>query len=89
MTIYCIMEEILCVEGIENVADMARRKRTLERVLAMAAAAGRKMPNCVVALQRLPQCSVKLHRWLPPVSLLDRIAWDAAMPRLSTLYATL
>ena len=83
-----ILEETLRVEGIENVAEMARRKKTLERVQAMAAAAGRKIPHCVVALQRLTQCSVKLLRWLRS-SLLDQLAWDAAPPRLRVLYATL
>jgi len=83
-----ILEEKLRLEGIENVAEIARRKKTLERMQAMAAAAGRKIPACVVVLQRLTQCSVKLLRWLRS-SLLDRLAWEAATPRLRTLYATL
>ena len=83
-----ILEEKLRLEGIENVAEIARRKKTLERMQAMAAAAGRKIPACVVVLQRLTPCSVKLLRWLRS-SLLDRLAWEAATPRLRTLYATL
>lgn len=83
-----IMDEKLRLEGIENVAEIARRQKTLARVQAMAAEAGRKIPSCVVALQRLTQCSVKLLRWLRS-SLLDRLTWDAATPRLRVLYATL
>lgn len=83
-----ILEERLRREGIENVAEIARRKKTLQRVQAMAAAAGRKIPDCVVLLQRLTQCSVKLLRWLRS-SLLDRLAWEAATPRLRALYTTL
>lgn len=82
------LEETLRLEGIENQAEIARRQNTLARVQAMAAAAGRKIPSCVVALQRLTQCSVKLLRWLRS-SLTDRLAWDAATPRLRALYATL
>lgn len=83
-----ILEETLKCEGIENVAEKARRRKTLERVQAIATAAGRIIPSCVVALQRLTQCSVKLLRWLRS-SLRDRLPWCAATARLRVLYATL
>lgn len=82
-----IVEETLRLEGIENVAEKARRHKTLAAAQAMAAAAGRKLPSCVAALQRLTQCSVKLLRWLRS-SLRDQLAWDASTPRLRELYAT-
>ena len=63
-TLIQILEETLRVEGIENLAGMARRKKSLERVQVMAAAAGRKRPHGVVALRHLTRASVKLLRWL-------------------------
>ena len=82
------VEEKLRREGIENEAEIARRQKVLVQMQADAADAGRKIPSCVLALQRLTQCSVKLLRWLRS-ALRNRLAWDAATPRLRHLYATL
>jgi len=82
------VEEKLRREGIENEAEIARRQKVLAQMQADAADAGRKIPSCVLALQRLTQCSVKLLRWLRS-ALRNRLAWDAATPRLRHLYATL
>lgn len=81
------VETRLKEEGIENVAELSRKAKELERTKRLAAKAGRKIPSPVVALQRLTQCSVKLLRWLRS-SIVDRLAWDAATPRLRALYAT-
>jgi Transposase DDE domain len=83
-----ILEETLRLDGIENLAEMARKRKVFAQAEAFATAAGRKFPSCVAALQRLTQCSVKLLRWLRS-SLADKLAWDAATPRLRELYATL
>ena len=83
-----IAEARLKVEGIENTAETARKRKTLAKAQELAAAAGRKIPSPVVALQRFTQHSVKSLRWLRS-SLADRLDWDAATPRLRLLYATL
>lgn len=83
-----ILEETLRLEGIENVAEIKRKRKVFAQAEAIAVAAGRKFPSCVAALQRLTQCSVKLLRWLRS-SLAGKLAWDAATPRLRELYATL
>ena len=49
-------------EVIENEAEIARKANGFALAQAVAAAAGRNMPNCVAALQRLTQCFVKLRR---------------------------
>lgn len=83
-----IVEEKLRLEGIQNQAELARKKKVLAEAQAEAEAAGRKIPSCVIALQRLTQSSVKLLRWLRS-SCQDGLAWEAATPRLRTLYAVL
>jgi Transposase DDE domain len=83
-----LVEARLLSEGIENQAELARKAKELARAQEQAAAAGRKLPSPVVALQRFTQRSVKLLRWLR-ASLLDKLTWDAATPRLQALYATL
>lgn len=75
-------------EGIENRAELDRKEKQFKVEILAAAKAGRKIPAPVLAIRRLTQRSVKLLRWLKS-SLLDRIAWDAATPRLRVLYATL
>jgi hypothetical protein len=82
------LEEKLRREGIENRAEILRRQKVLALMQAAAVAANRSIPACVLALQRLTQCSVKLLRWLRS-ALRDRLDWKAATPRLRTLYATL
>lgn len=83
-----LVDARLKAEGIENQAENRRRQETLAQAQKLAAAAGRKIPNPVVALQRLTQHSVKLLRWLRS-SFAYRLPWDAATPRLRALYATL
>lgn len=83
-----IVEEKLRLEGIQNEAELARKGKVLAQAQAKAAAAGRKFPSCVTALQRLTQCSVKLLRWLRS-GFKERLVWDAATPRLRALYAAL
>lgn len=82
-----IVEEKLRLEGIENEAELARKRKVLAQDQAAARAAGRTIPSCVLALQRLTQRSVKLLRWLRS-SFQDRLAWHTATPRLRALYAS-
>jgi hypothetical protein len=79
-----LLQERLRLEGIENHAEMDRQQKEFAKAQAFAAAAGRPLPTCVAALQRLTQCSVKLLRWLRS-SLDHRLAWHAATPRLRLL----
>jgi hypothetical protein len=83
-----LLQERLRLEGIENHAEIDRKQKEFAKAQAFAAAAGRPIPTCVAALQRLTQCSVKLLRWLRS-SLDHRLAWHAATPRLRLLYAQL
>ena len=82
------MEAQLQVEGIKNQAEIERKAQELVKAVATATEAGRKIPSPVLALQRLTQRSVKFLRWLRS-SLLDRLTWVAATPRLRRLYAEL
>ena len=83
-----IVEEKLRLQGIKNQAELARKTKVLAKAQAAALAAGRTLPACVTALQRLTQTSVKLLRWLRS-GFKERLAWDAATPRLRVLYALL
>jgi len=82
------VEEKLRLEGIKNQAELARKAKVLAKARATALAAGRTFSACVTALQRLTQTSVNLLRWLRS-GFKDRLAWDAATPRLHDLYALL
>ena len=82
------VETRLKEEGIENEAELNRKAQEFEKTQQLATQAGRKIPSPVVRLQRLTQRSVKLLRWLRS-SIVDRLAWDVATPRLRALYATL
>ena len=82
------LETRLKAEGIENVAELKRKAKELAKEVKTATAAGRKIPSPVTALQRFTQRSVKLLRWLRS-SLVDRLTWAVATPRLRTLYAEL
>ena len=83
-----LVEKRLKDDGIENEAELERKAKDLAKASEIAAKAGRKMPSPVATLQRLTQRSVKLLRWLRS-SLLDRLAWHTATPRLRVLYSTL
>jgi hypothetical protein len=75
-------------ERIEKEAELDRKEKQLQREILADAKARRKIPSPVLAIRRLTQRSVKLLRWLKS-SILDRIARDAATPRLRASYATL
>ena len=83
-----LVEMRLKEDGIENEAELARKAKELAITVEIATKAGRKIPGPVLAIQRHTQRSVKLLRWLRS-SLLDRLAWQAATPRLEALYAGL
>lgn len=83
-----LLEEKLRREGVENRAELKRKEKVLAATQELATAAGRRLPSCVVALQRLTQYSVKLLRWLRS-GLAHEEAWPAALARLTQLYATL
>jgi len=83
-----LLEEQLRREGIVNEAEIERRQQVLQAAQVVAHHAGRLIPSCVVALQRLTQRSVKLLRWLRSC-LAERLPWHAATPRLRDLYAEL
>ena len=58
-----LLEEKWKQEGIQHVAERQRKAKELAKAVAVAAQNQRKLPRPVSALQRLPQCSVKLLRW--------------------------
>ena len=70
--LFLLVEAKLKAEGIENEAELARKTKELAKAKEIAAKAGRKMPSPVLALQRFTQRSVKLLRWLSPVSWIGR-----------------
>jgi hypothetical protein len=75
--IIAFLEDKLRLEGIENQAEIQRKEKTFAQAQALATAAGRAIPSCVAALQRLTQSSVKLLRWLRS-SLDHRLDWHTS-----------
>ncbi len=83
------MEHKLAVqEAVVNQPDIQRHQKRLAEQKALTGNAGRSWPSTWETLLKPVQYSVKLVRWLRS-SILSRLAWTAALPRLRALYASL
>ena len=75
-------------EAVVNQPDIQRHQKRLAEQKALTGNAGRSWSSTWETLQKPVQYSVKLVRWLRS-SILSRLAWTAALPRLRALYASL
>ena len=83
-----IEEKLATQEGVINQPDFTRRAKRLAAQKAATQKAGRAWPSTWDTFLKPVQYSVKLIRWLRS-SILSRLAWTTAWPRLQALYAVL
>ncbi len=74
--------------GVANVAEDQRRDARQQQLREYLQATGREISSLVICARRATQRSVKFLRWLRH-ALHERLAEDAAVPRLKSLYASL
>ena len=74
--------------GVKNEAEEERRQQRVEQLKKSARRAGRELSSLRLSARRATQRSVKFVRWLRH-ALRENLAEDDAVPRLTSLYATL
>lgn len=83
------MEHLLATqEAVVNQPEIQRHQERLAEQKILTENAARSWPSTWETLLKPVQYSVKLVRWLRS-SILARLAWTAALPRLKALYAVL
>ena len=75
-------------QGVRDVAEDRRREKLAADLATKARRAGRVASSLVVGARRATQQSVKFIRWLRH-ALRENLTESLAVPRLTTLYATL
>jgi len=74
--------------GVSNEAEDERRQQRVEQLKKSARRAGRELSSLRLDARRATQRSVKFVRWLRQ-ALRENLAEGDAVPRLTSLYATL
>ena len=83
-----VEEKLARQEGVINQPDFTRRAKRLAAQKAATQKAGRSWPSTWDTFLKPVLYSVKLIRWLRS-SILSRLTWTTALPRLQALYVTL
>ena len=75
--------------AVSNAAEDRRRAKRVAELQRISAQAGRATSTLLSSARRASQRSVKFIRWLRRHALQENLTEAAAVPRLTTLYASL